>query len=173
MGITNEPEVSKSTALVYGILFAFIVAIAVFFLCAAFFTFMGFVVGIVASAASTLVSLIMLLILASLYRTRYILTDEELIIRTTVLIGGSKIIPLGTVRSVEKVLMPFGIKLFGASLHGGYYHIPGFGRAFLTITNFKDGLLIKTDRRNFVITPSNPLVFKEAIENRQEKKRGD
>ena len=63
MGITNEPEVSKSTALVYGILFVFVVAIAVFFLYAGFFTPMGFVVGIAASAVSAFVSLIMLLIL--------------------------------------------------------------------------------------------------------------
>lgn len=166
MSITNKPEVSKSTASAYGILFVFVAAIAVFFFCAAFFTPMG-TVGIVASTVSTFVAIVMLLILASLYRTRYILTDEELIIKTTLLIGGSKTIPLGTVRSVEKILIPFGIKLFGASFHGGYYHIPGFGKAFLTITNFKDGLLIKTDRRNFVITPSNPLGFQEAIQNRK------
>lgn len=169
MGITNKPEVSKSTALVYGILFVFIIAMAVFFLFAAFLTPMGLVVGIIASGVSTFVALIMLLILVSLYRTRYILTGEELIIKTTILIGGSKTIPLKTVRSVEKILMPFGIKLFGASFHGGYYHIPGFGRAFLTITNFKDGLLIKTDRRNFVITPSNPLEFQVAIQYRRGK----
>ncbi len=167
MSITNKPEVSKSTALAYGILFVFVLVIAVFFFYAAFFTLMEFVVGIVASAVSTFVALIMLLILASLYRTRYILTDEDLIIKTTILIGGSKTIPLRTVRSVEKILMPFGIKLFGASFHGGYYHIPGLGRAFLTITNFKDGLLIKTDRRNYVITPGIPLGFKEAIEDRK------
>jgi hypothetical protein len=171
MSITNKPQVSKTPALSYGILFIFIATIAVFFFWAAFFTPMG-TLGIVASTVSTLVALIMLLILASLYRTRYILTGEELIIKTTVLIGGSKTIPLGTVRSVEKILIPFGIRLFGASFHGGYYHIPGFGRAFLAITNFKDGLLIKTDRRNFVITPSNPLGFKEAIEDRQAKKAG-
>ena len=39
--------------------------------------------------------------------------------------------------------MPFGIKLFGASFHEGYYQIPNLGRAFLAITNFHDGLLIR------------------------------
>jgi len=169
MGITNKPEVSKSTALVYGVLFVFIIAMAGFFLFAAFLTPMGLVVGIIASGVSTFVALIMVLILVSLYRTRYILTDEELIIKTTILIGGSKTISLKTMGSVEKTLVPFGVKLFGASFHGGYYHIPGLGRAFLTITNFKDGLLIKTDRRNFVITPSNPLEFQEAIQYRKGK----
>lgn len=166
MSVTNEPEVSKITALSYGILFVFVAAIAVLFFFAAFFTPMG-TVRIVASAVSTFVAIVMWLILDSLYRTRYILTDEELIIKTTLLIGGSKTIPLGTVSSVEKILIPFGIRLFGASFHGGYYHIPGFGKAFLAITNFKDGFLIKTDRRNFVITPSNPLGFQEAIQTRK------
>jgi len=38
---------------------------------------------------------------------------------------------------------------------------------FLSITNFKDELLIKTSHGNQVITPNNPLDFKEAIENRK------
>jgi len=167
MSIINEPEVSKATASMYAILFVFVASMAVFFFLAGFFTPMGIVVGIVASAVSAFVALIMLLILASLFRTRYILTDKELILRTSILIGGSKTIALESVRSVEKTIMPFGIRLFGASFHGGYYYIPGLGRAFLAITNFKDVLLINTDQGNFVITPSNPLGFREAILNRK------
>ncbi len=112
--------------------------------------------------------MIILRILTSLYLNRYILTDKELVIKTSILIGESKTIPLRTVRSVEKTFIPFGIKRFGASFHGGYYHIPGLGRAFLTITNFKDGLLIKTDQSNYVITPSNPMGFKKTVQNRIE-----
>ena len=167
MSITNEPEVAKMTALSYGFLFIFIAAVAVFFLFAAFFTPMG-ILGVAASAVSTFVAIVMLLILASLYRTRYILTDHELIIKTTLLIGGSKTIPLRTVSTVDKILIPFGIRLFGASFHGGYYHIPGLGKAFFAITNFRDGILIKTDRRNYVITPSNPLNFQEVIQTRKD-----
>ncbi len=166
MSITNKPEVSRATGFAYGMLFAFVAAVAVFFLLAGFLTPMGFVVGIVAASVSAFVGLIMLLILMSLYRTRYILTDEELVIKTTFLIGGNKTIPLTTVKSVEKILMPFGIRLFGASFHGGYYYIPKLGKTFLTITNFKDGLLVKTEQKNYVITPSKPLEFKQATENR-------
>jgi len=82
-----------------------------------------------------------------------------------------EILPLGTVNSVEKILIPFGIRLFGASFHGGYYHIPSLGRAFLCVTNFKDGLLIKTSHGNYVITPNDPLDFKETIENRKSTSR--
>jgi hypothetical protein len=64
-------------------------------------------------------------------------------------------------------MIPFGIKLFGASFHGGYYHIPGLGRAFLPATNFKDGLLIKTSHGSYVITPSDSLGFKETVESRK------
>jgi len=164
MGIINKPEVSKTIAITYGILLIFLTALSVFFFYAAFYTSMG-IVGIAAAIVSALIGVIILLIFVSLYRTRYILTDEKLIIKTTKLIGGSKTIPLGTVKSVEKILIPFGIRLFGASFHGGYYHIPSLGRAFLTITNFRDGLLIKTDKNNYVITPSNPIGFKEAMES--------
>lgn len=168
MSVINKPDVSRAIALVYEALFTFIVALAVLFLYLAFSTPMG-TVGIAASIVSAFVGLILLLVLASLYRTRYILTSQTLIIKTTKLIGGNRTILLKTVKSVKKTMIPFGIKLFGASLHGGYYHIPGLGRAFLAITNFRDGLLIKADNGNYIITPSNPLDFKEALESRKTK----
>lgn len=166
MSVINKPEVSRAIALSYKALVVFIAAVTVFFFFAAFFTPMGNI-GIAATIVSAFVGIIILLILTSLYRTRYILTNEELIIKTTKLIGGGKTIPLRTVKSIEKTLIPFGIKLFGASFHGGHYYVPGIGRAFLTITNFTDGLLIKTTHGNYLITPSKPLDFKEAVESRK------
>jgi len=170
MTAINKPEVSRTIATTYGILVIFIAALTAFFLCASFFTPMG-TVGIAASIVSAFIGVIMLLILASLYSTRYILTDEKLIIKTTKLIGGNKTIPLKTVKSIEKTMIPFGLRLFGASFHGGYYHIPSMGRAFLAITNFRDGLLLKTKHGNYVITPSNPLDFKEAVERKMDTPR--
>ncbi len=152
----------------YKVLVVFTAIVTVFFSYAAFFTPMG-ISGIVASIVSSIVGLIMLLILLSLYRTKYILTEGELIVKTTKLIGGNKTIPLKTVKYVEKTIIPFGVKLFGASFHGGYYYVPSLGRAFLAITNFRDGLLIKTSEGSYVITPRNPLDFKEAVENRKRK----
>jgi len=163
LNIINEPELSKGVAWSYGGLVVFIAALIVFFAWAGFFTPMGYR-GFVASIGSALVEVVMLLILRSLYRTRYILTEEELVIKTTKLIGGEKRIPLETVESVEETLIPFGVRLFGASFHGGYYQIPGLGRAFLAITNFHDGLLIKTDQGNFIITPRDRAGFKKAVE---------
>ena len=39
----------------------------------------------------------------------------------------------------------------------------GLRRAFLAITNFRDEPLVKTEKGNYVITPSNPLDFKDKV----------
>ena len=106
---------------------------------------------------------VMLGAVASIYRTRYILTDSELILETSSLIGGSKTIPLETIQSIQRTLIPFGIKLLGASFHGGYYYLPSLGRAFMVITNYRDGVLIKAQNGIYVITPSNPEELIEKI----------
>jgi hypothetical protein len=105
----------------------------------------------------------MLWAVASIYRTRYVLTDNELVLETSNLIGGSKRIPLETIKSLQRTLVPFGFRLLGASFHGGYYYIPSLGQAFMVITNFRDGVLIKARNGNYVITPSNPDNFIASI----------
>jgi hypothetical protein len=159
------PRISRGIVWSYGALVAFIGCMTVFFACAGFLTPMG-VSGVVASAGSAVVGAIIFLIVRSLFNTRYILTDEELAIETTKLIGGGKRIRLDTITLIEKTLLPSGFKLFGASFHGGYYTIPAIGRAFLAITNFEDGLLVKTNKGNYIITPKDPEHFKEDIQQR-------
>jgi hypothetical protein len=166
MSIINRPKVSKAMARTYEVFVILIIALAVFFTCLTLLTPIEIIAGTAASIVSALVGLIIILILASLYRTNYALTNDKLVINTTRLIGGSKTIPLKTITSVEKTIIPFGIRLFGASFHGGHYQIPSLGRAFLAITNFEDGLLIKTQRGNYIITPSSPLDFMKTIENK-------
>lgn len=161
--IVNKPEVSTYVKWCYQVLVIFIATLMVFFTYASLFTPMCSL-GIIALIGTASVETIMLLILRSLHKTRYVLTERNLHIETTKLIGGERRIPLEEVQSVEKTLIPLGIKLFGASFHGGYYNIPGLGKAFLAITNFKDGLLIKTQKRSYIITPKDPIRFKDAIE---------
>jgi hypothetical protein len=160
--IVNEPNVSGSVVWTYGTIAIFVAALIPLFAYAGFFTPIG-VIGFVASIVLAFVEAIILSIVGSLHGTRYVLTDEELLIETSRLIGGNKRIPLETVESVERTLIPFGIRLFGASFHGGYYQVPGLGRAFLAITNFNDGLLVKTRHGNYILTPRNPAAFKEAM----------
>ena len=123
--------------------------------------------GIAVAVVLVFVEAIMILILRSLCTTKFVLTEREVILKTTRLIGGNKTIALKDVESIEETLIPFGIRLFGASFHGGYYQVPNLGRAFLAITNFHDGLLIKTKKGNYIITPRNPVEFKEAIETKK------
>ena len=163
MVFVNRPDVSRPVAWLYGIVLVFILLLVLLFSYAAFFTPLG-VGGMIASLVLAFVGTVILLILLSLYRTRYILTERDLIIKTSMLIGGGKTIALSDVKTVEKVMIPFGIRLFGASFHGGYYYVPNLGKAFLSITNFKDGLLIKTDEKNYIITPSDPTEFKALME---------
>jgi hypothetical protein len=165
MNCVNKPRVSKGIAWSYGALVVFIGCMVVFFAYAGSFTPLG-VSGVVASAGSAVVGMIIFLILRSLYNTRYIVSDKDLTIETTKLIGGCKRVRLNTITSIEKTLLPLGFKLFGASFHGGYYSIPALGRAFLTITNFEDGLLFRTNKGNYIITPKDPGQFKEDIEKR-------
>ena len=83
------------------------------------FVFAGFFksIGIVGIATSLLLVFItsIMVLLKSLYRTRYILTDKD-----SKMIGGSKTIPLPTINSVVDTPYPLGVRLFGASFHGRY-----------------------------------------------------
>jgi hypothetical protein len=162
MDTVNRPKVSGFVAESYAAIAVFMAAIIAFFGYANFFTPLG-IVGLLAVGVSVLVEAIMLRILVSIYGTRYILTDGELIIRATKLIGGSKRVDLRDVVCVERTLIPVGVRLFGASFYGGYYYVPRLGRAFLAITNFHDGVLVETKRGNYVITPEKPDDFVRAI----------
>jgi hypothetical protein len=161
--IINKPEVSKNIAFMYGIVIVFLIALTIFFSYNALFTPMG-TGGYVSAVVVAIVDIIIILIFRSLYTTRYIITENDLIIKTTKLIGGNKTIPLENIESVDGTLIPFGIRLFGASFHGGYYKIPNIGRAFLAITNYNDGLLIKSKQGNYIITPKDSAKFKKALE---------
>jgi hypothetical protein len=113
-----------------------------------------------------LIETIMIWLAVSIYRTRYILIDNELILKAPRLIGGSKRIPLDTIASIQRSLIPFGLRLFGASFYGGHYYFPGVGKAFMVIANFRDGVFIKAKHGNYVITPRNPDDFIEDIMKR-------
>lgn len=162
MEIVNKPEVLRYVAWLYVGTSVFIALLIAFFTYAGLYTPMGNT-GFIAVVVLIVVEAIMLSISASIYGTRYILREGELVIKATRLIGGSKRIPLNTIKSVERTLIPFGFRIFGASLYGGYYYFPGLGRAFMAITNFNDGILVKAERGNYVIIPKNPESFIETI----------
>lgn len=167
MSIVNKPEVSGPLAWIYVATTALVAALALFFV----YLYLqapvlgGLVVVIV------VLEMIIISIAVSLYTTRYTLTQSELILKASIFIGGTKRISLDTIESAERTLIPFGIRLFGASGYGGYYYFPNIGRAFVVITNFRDGVLIKAKQGIYLITPKNPEEFIESIKKmgKQEK----
>src|SRR3990170_974270 len=166
MGMVNKPDVSR---IIVGFYVGMTVFVSVVFGIVFYFIFTeappdSLLATAILVPVIILVETVMFLAIASIYRTRYVVTNDELIIKTSSIIGGSKTIPLNTITSAERTLIPFGVRLFGASFHGGYYYLPSLGRAFMVITNYRDGVLIKAKNGNYVITPSNPENFIREIE---------
>jgi hypothetical protein len=161
MSAVNKPEVSGPLAWFYIATAVLLAALG------ALITYLyvqtqkvGAIVGLAVVVA---VEIIIISIVVSMYRTEYTLTQRELIMRASVFIGGTKRVSLETIKSAERTLIPFGIRLFGATGYGGYYYFPNIGKTFVVITNFRDGVLIKTKQGNFLITPKNPDDFIESI----------
>ncbi len=151
--IVNKPRVSK---IILGFYFAILILVIGLFIRELFFvgSLRVFVLLLLGATALVITALVY-----SILSTRYLIADEELVIRALPIIGGSKRIKIDSIKHVGKTFIPFGFRIFGASFHGGYYYIPGHGRVFMVITNFKDGVIIETNERKFIITPSNPDEF--------------
>jgi hypothetical protein len=91
------------------------------------------------------------------YRLNFIISKDSVVIDG--LFKKHKIM-ISDIKEVKKIPIPFGFRLFGASFLGGRYYIPGIGKASIAMSNFDDGVLIITKRKNnFIITPKNPLKF--------------
>src|SRR3990170_2416499 len=140
MGMVNKPDVSR---IIVGFYVGMTVFVSVVFGIVFFFIYTeappdSLLATAILVPVIVLVEIVMFLAIASIYRTRYVVTDNELTIKTSSIIGGSKTIPLNTITSAKRTLIPFGFRLFGASFHGGHYYIPTMGRAFVAITNFHD-----------------------------------
>jgi hypothetical protein len=161
MSVVNKPEVSAPLAWFYTAMTVLLAALGV--LITYLYLQTPQVGVVVALVVLVVVEIIIISLAVSLHRTEYTLTQHELIMRASVFIGGTKNIPLETIESTERTLIPFGIRLFGASGYGGYYYFPNVGRTFVVMTNFRDGVLIKAKQGNYLITPKNPDEFIESI----------
>jgi hypothetical protein len=95
------------------------------------------------------------------YQLSFVITSNRL------LIGGllkKHEVLFSDIKEIEKIPIPFGFRLFGASFLGGRYYFPGVGNATVAMSNFDDGVLITTKKGyNFVITPLNPLKFIDTL----------
>ncbi|HVO85786.1 MAG TPA: PH domain-containing protein [Candidatus Eisenbacteria bacterium] len=161
MDIVNSPEVSRPLAWFYIGTATLVAALALFIVY--MYSQKPILVGLLGLVVIIVVEIIIVSITVSIYTTRYTLTQNNLILRASIFIGGTKKIPLNTIEATEKSLIPFGIRLFGASGYGGYCYFPTIGKAFVVITNFKDGVLIRAKQGIYLITPKNPDEFIESI----------
>lgn len=170
MEVVNKPEISSWLTAFYvgaAVFVAVVVGVAFYFSYQeSAVTAAGAVVLVVVLG---FVEGVMIWLAVSIHRTKYILADNELVLKAPRLIGGSKRISLETIESIHRTLIPFGVRLFGASFYGGYYYFPNVGRAFMVITNFRDGVLIKAQHGNYVITPRKPEDFIESIKKMKTK----
>lgn len=93
MSIVNKPDISRLVAWVYGGVALFILILGVVLLSYPSLQTSGakgITATIILAVAFSLVEAVMIWILISIYGTRYVLTEHELILRATRLIGGSK-----------------------------------------------------------------------------------
>ena len=166
MKIVNKPRISKSILRSYQGLTAFIAILILFLVYTAFVTPAGIAMLGAAFILLVLIMPLFIMVIRSINNTKYILLDEELLIDTSSIIGGSKRIPFEEIESIERTLIPIGLRWWGASFHGGHYRIPGLGKAFMTITNMSDGVLIRTKSMNYIISPRQPDEFIDNLKSR-------
>jgi hypothetical protein len=124
-------------------------------------------VKVVASAFAFVV-LLFGYILYKAYTLKFTVTQREVVV-SGIFMRHS--IRLSNIKSVEKTLIPIGVRAAGASLLGGYYYVFGLGYTRVAMTNFSDGVLIKKKRKTgrvkyHVITPDNPQEFIRLVKRR-------
>jgi hypothetical protein len=95
------------------------------------------------------------------YRMRFIISKDDVIIHGLM---KNHAIKQTDIQEIQKIPIPLGFRYFGASLLGGRYYYPGIGKAIVNMSNFDDGVLIKTKKEpHYVITPENPSRFIELL----------
>ena len=153
-----KAKVAKSIAAIYWAAFAGEFFIMIYI---PFITPMPLEAKLVFYGVFSLVIAMFLFIIYRLYHMKFVINQGVLHING---VFKKNKINISEISKAEKSAIPFGMRLFGGSFIGGYYYLPGIGRAWVAMSNFTDGVLIKTrDDKNFLITPENPEEFVNLI----------
>ncbi|MFO7967723.1 MAG: PH domain-containing protein [Archaeoglobaceae archaeon] len=113
----------------------------------------------------TIVLLIIIFTVVRAYKMKFTVTPPHIIVSG---IFRQNRINISEIESIHKTAIPFGFRLFGASFLGGWYYLPGVGKAWVTMSNFRDGVLISTKKGgNYVITPQDPYEFIRVVEEQR------
>lgn len=102
-------------------------------------------------------------IMYRIYNMKYVVENNEITVHGAF---NTNVIKIYEITDIKRTPIPFGFRLWGGSFIGGRYYIPGVGKAWVAMTNFKDGVLITTrDGEHYVITPDNPDEFIKQVSN--------
>ena len=156
--VVNIPYKSKWIGRMFIILTVF--TALVFFL-------VYYYVGLESQEGQLFVTIVMLAVLSmilivtgSFYNTKYKVKGDILTSWSPFMFIKIK---LKDIKSVEKILFPFGFRV-GASFYCGIYYIPNLGWTRVIITNMRDTILIRTkDGRKYIISPKNPKRFMKTL----------
>lgn len=125
---------------------------------------LGFLGNLAFISLFSVIILVIIFVMFRAYRMRFTVTGSKVIVNG---VFRKSIIDISDIKSVQKTPIPFGFRLFGASFLGGWYFLPGIGKAWVAMGNFKDGVLITTKQnRYYVITPSRPLEFIKTVKGK-------
>lgn len=135
--------------------------ILIFFACivaaSLIFSGIGSLAFTILTVTFSAVALLIAFIMLRAYRMKFTVTDAHVIVDG---VFRKSVIKRDDIKSIEKTPIPFGFRLFGASFLGGLYYLPGIGRAWVSMGNFEDGVLITTKHgKHYVITPRKPIEF--------------
>lgn len=98
-----------------------------------------------------------IIVLYRIYNMRYLVKNGEITIFGAF---NKNVVKLSDIEEIKRSSIPFGIRLWGGSFVGGRYYLPGIGKAWVSMTNFEDGVLITThNKEHYLITPQNPDQF--------------
>jgi hypothetical protein len=142
---------------IMGMYWAILIIFAAIVLAAVISSGTGSTVFFLLAVTFSAVTLLIALILMRAYTMKFTITTTHIVVQG---VFRKNIIKRSDIKSIEKTPIPFGFRLFGASFLGGLYYLPGIGRAWVSMGNFEDGVLIATKQGNhYVITPERPHEF--------------
>ena len=119
---------------------------------------------------AAIITIIMFIHLIAIVYTKYHITPTGIIFYS---LYGKKTIPFKTIKSMKRVRhreMHGLLRYFGSSCHAGYHWHAHHKHVFMTITNYRELILIKTKSRfDYLLSPSEPNDFIKEINKRKKK----
>ena len=159
--MTFTPRLSKWITGMYWSIFVFLIFMLV---AMPFLAKMSFWDKVLFQGTFLAVLAMFIFIMVKAYRMKFTIEKSRIIVSG---VFKENRIEISDIKSIDKGPIPAGVRIFGASFLGGLYYLPGIGRAWVSMGNFEDGVLISTKKgKHYVITPQEPLKFIEIVKKK-------